>query len=914
MRLTLLLCLLHGALSAQAPDTTRTARTIPVTDSVLRLPVDRASEMLPWMPGGGQDIGGAPLWHGTPERLLDRVTDGIRWAPALRSTGYLGYSPQPVLLEPDFNALDRADISSVGRSPGTFSFVTLGGGDHWRANGSGEGEGPLRADGGTGLSRFDGSVGGPLGGSFRIRAAGTLVGRRSAPTGVGYAATPYYVPTGIDTTMRFPDPSTLPDSIDALIQRFGPTSSIPYSPRSTADWAVRLDGQVGGARLWAHWLGTRVAERFFNYVDVANPLQAKGQELSGRDLAAGIQLTVTDGLRLEGSVSLQHERSESGPITSASEFDSRDPGLGLMLGGLDLRWDLGNFPVNDQLIANYRDNTPGSRRSPYDLENTAQYSLIDQYRNDAYGLYGIYGIGSNGFSEAGGPLGLLALQQDDRILLSAKVVRDLGTAGALTIGGEFVHHDIQHYSSFLTSQAFSDVWLATPKEQALTIDWVKTGTGWRFEVGARLDRFETGASRPYLLDTLASSPTQGLYMYFPRLSSYGKDSPTLQHFVPDAAHTALAPHFLLSGLFGEGFVGRVSGTRTARMPDFAYLLEGVNTDLAITNSGSPFGTDLGHEVVDQYEVGLGKRFGEVQMDAALFDDQFTKVVVTQMEPLYDPARGNIDYVLLHELATGGSLFGITLSGAWQATSWFKASGAFTHTEGSGWNPLAGGATAVDGSRPNTLSLSARLQAPASGGLRGFGALVTYRHLSGAAELIDPAFAPYPPGGAIRTSFVPAWTSLDLRIAKSLDLRSRQLTIYLDARNLLSAENLLRAFGGSDPTRSANGEGLRFSNDSSWSADEAIRGGHYDNATGDIDLTFGGAGRGGCGAWVTATGQSSPPNCAYLIAAEKRFGNSDGIYSLTEQRSASLAYYLTQFGKSTLYGKGRAIRIGAQIAF
>ncbi len=905
MRLILLASLLPAALAAQTTDTTKSARTLPVTDSVVRLPVDHPRDLLPWVPGGGLAPDGSPSWHGFNALELDRVTDGIRWASALRSTGPMGLGAPPVVLEPEFNALGGAEVGSSYAQWTSLLFTTLSGTDRWRAEGSAESEDPLRATGGMGMSRFEGGVGGPLFGSFRMRASGTLIGRRSAPTGIAYGATPYYVPTGIDTTMRFADGSSLPDSIDALVQRFGPSSSVPYTPLSTAGWAVRLDGRLGRASVWAHWLGTTAAERTFNYRDITNPLQARGADRSGQDLAVGAMLPLSDHLRLNGSVGLQRERSERGPLTSSAEFDSRDPALGLMLGGVDLRWDLDNFPVDASLISNYRDNTPGSRRSPYDLENTAQYVLIDQYRNNAYGLLG--------WSESGGPVGLLALDHDARLLATAAVTEDLAPGQTFRFGAEIVHHDMQHYSSQLTSQAYSDVWLAQPIEGALLADWTWSSNGWRFGIGARIDRFRTGAERPFLLDTMSSSSTVGQYQYYPRISSYGKGSATLQHFVADAGHTAFAPHFTLEGVLGEGATLRLSAVRTARMPDLGSLLRGVNTDLSITNSGDVFGADLGHEITDLYEVGIRKELGRVSVDASLFNDEFHRVLFPTLVSLYDPARGTNNDIPMMALFQGGSYRGLTLSGDWQAASWLRARGTYTYADTADAGGFPNSGIGPTGNfRKHTLALNAILTAPEAGPLRGTGALVSYRLMSGSAQAVDPGFGPPTFTGAVRVIGIPSWSSLDLRVAKSFTVGAQHLTAYVDARNLLDAADLFRAFSSGNPDSFSLAEGTAWSNDSAQYGDEARRNGVYDN--GDMLLTFGGGGRGGCGAWVTASNQPAPPNCAYLIVAEQRFGNGDGVFSLTEQRNASRAYFLTQYGHNAFTAPGRSVRVGAQVVF
>ena len=76
-RLSLLLLALPAGLSAQAADTMPRGIPLPVTDSARRLPADRASALISWIPGGSIDIDGQDAWHGRSSALLDRSIDGI---------------------------------------------------------------------------------------------------------------------------------------------------------------------------------------------------------------------------------------------------------------------------------------------------------------------------------------------------------------------------------------------------------------------------------------------------------------------------------------------------------------------------------------------------------------------------------------------------------------------------------------------------------------------------------------------------------------------------------------------------------------------------------------------------------------------------------------------------------------------
>ena len=56
-----------------------------------------------------------------------------------------------------------------------------------------------------------------------------------------------------------------------------------------------------------------------------------------------------------------------------------------------------------------------------------------------------------------------------------------------------------------------------------------------------------------------------------------------------------------------------------------------------------------------------------------------------------------------------------------------------------------------------------------------------------------------------------------------------------------------------------------------------------------------------------------PNCVYLIRAEERFGDGDGIFSVSEQQRASTAYYRSNFGRQAFLGAGRVARLGVRVS-
>jgi len=912
--LALLVSLAPAVTSAQVRDTAQGTLKLPATDSALRLPADRSTDLLTWLPGGSFDIDGRAAWHGRTAESFDRSIDGILWNSLIRSTGGNGGGASVRRLEPGFNAIGSAWLrtgaygadQNVG-GVGALGYTTRQGGDRWSVTGTAESEEAFRADGGQGVSRFEAAAGGPLGRDWRVRGGVLLTGRRFAPTGVDYEESPYWVPTGIDTSYSYSNELPLPDTITTAVQSFGTTGSVPYSPRSTTDLYGRVDGKLGNVAVWGRYLLGGDAERLFLYEQVSNTGQTFARDGTTHDLAVGATIPLGK-FRFDAALAWQQDHSEEGPIDASEDAVSRDPALGLMLGGIPLLFTMDNFPVNDELMWNYRMNVPNSRRSPYDLENTAQYQLVDQFRNNAYGLLG--------FSESGGPVGALRLYRDRRWALSAAVHHPLG-GGDLAVGGELRQHDIQYYAHQLTTSTFSDVWMEQPKEQALFANWVVGRSNWKVTAGVRMDRFATGARRPRLFPRLSSQgtyvdPESGDTLRW-SYGDAGNDSTAWYalNTDEDEAHVAVSPRIAVEGILAEGWSGHLSFGRLARTPDLAMQMSGLNTDLAITNWTHVYGTDYGHEVTDLIEGGV--RYGEAAqwVDVTLFRENNLRAPQTRFHSLFDPlTMGNND-IRQTRLAQGPIYTGITFSGRVRATRWLGLSGMYSYiATDEQYDDFPQESEMI---RPSTLVLTAEMVPQATGPLAGFGGIVSWRQASGLARVVDPGIGPFPASN-VRDENISSWRTLDLRVTKAFPVGTSAVTVYLDGRNLLDIENLTRAFLDGDPTSSEVGTNWRWMNDSANYASEALASGRYDN--GSIDLTFGGVAdpRAACGGWRTSDGDLSPPNCAYLIAAEQQFGDGDHLFTPQEQRRASEAYYHTQHSATRFSAPGRSIRIGAQIGF
>ena len=85
----------------------------------------------------------------------------------------------------------------------------------------------------------------------------------------------------------------------------------------------------------------------------------------------------------------------------------------------------------------------------------------------------------------------------------------------------------------------------------------------------------------------------------------------------------------------------------------------------------------------------------------------------------------------------------------------------------------------------------------------------------------------------------------MRFVKGFNLGGSQLSLYLDARNILNFTNVLTQYVVTNSITSAIEQTQNFTADSSRNAQEGLSNGVY-GEDGSMDLTFGGAGASGCG--------------------------------------------------------------------
>lgn len=957
------------ALEGQRPDSVVVPRTTSYQWSGARLdslPVDSLRTALGFVPGVSPGSRGDLYVRGGSPGGLVTYVDGVPVQPGVRGGG-LGTSVGSIT--PWTGGLGSARLvtgplsASFGNgTSGLLDLLTRSGGDRWNGGlrySTDELSGKAAS---FGVNRVEGAVGGPIGRTVRLFAGIYVHGQQSATSGLDGADAPIFIPAGVDTTLAVPSTygnpladtsyvsvanwavyrgncSAFSGSTDpGIAGNYGRPcqgARIPYSANGSAHYQLRLDARADDHTiLWFSALGGRDQARIFDYNLIEDMQAMTGVTDNSRVWTLGVRREMSPTVTGQVAVSLQHDQSEDGPLDPSTEPDTRDPFGGFLIAPLGLRWNLANFPVDAQLVTNYRDNIHGSRISPYDLSNTSQYGVIDQWRNDAYGLLG--------YGEGGGPTGRLSLYDETRVVGRATVEWRSPSAGTVEAGVEATHYDIKNYSLLLTSLIHSDVWIEKPASVAAYVTDRFDLDNASIEAGLRYQQFSTGAQRPWLLDTASLSPTFDEYNAFPRISTYGRNldgsiatyggKPLLQ-FRTDPAHTALSPSVTIGGRVNPRTAVHLALARQVQTPDFGESFSAINTDLQLTSTDQVFGSDLGFEDATLFEVAVTHKLDDGLTGSVT--GYHRRVVATPRAMFtneYDAAtKATQDIAVIRNLdggTTDGAEFRLTghaglVSGsvayAYQLTSYTSPGLGFAPSEGD---------------RPHSLTANATVSFPrgwrrgTSAGkvLEATSATVLARYASGARDYtcaVTTFVAPAAPSCTQSYLLVangpgrlPSIKTVDLRLSRSFDVGDYALSFFIDAHNVFNFRNYTGAIGNQPNTSSALDEARVATSDSAGFASEARANGVYDGTSGSIDLTFGGAAdpRTGCGAWVTAANAPASPNCVSLIRAEQRYGNGDGIFTAAEQKNASRDQYLLSRGLAALTDLPRRIRIGIEVTF
>jgi outer membrane receptor for ferrienterochelin and colicin len=969
------------------------------------LPVDRLNSVLTLQPGvvaAGPSGNTLSIRGGRTEEAVTYI-DGVPVTPGYRGDARVSSGGTEISI--GTNALEEASVTTGSSSAefgnaqsGVISIQTKTGGNTFAGTVNYETDEPFGANNSLGFNRVTASLGGPIQRNLTFFVSGVLEGQNSVESGQDSDQFPLFVQAGIDTTVAVPtalnDPTadtTMVDVYNYAIYRgncdeFESSTNtdiannygvdcrgvrVPWSARSTYQLTGKLNYSFGtGSRIAFTALASQfqgrsfrenldIPGRFLHYGSLYNPQNLPAFREWSRvftlNWTQNLTRSTERALALETYVSYQTDRTLNGPMTREAELGSRDPFGGFLIGPIDFLFNFDNFPLDDQLLRNFRVNQPGTRRSPLDVEGLAQYAIVDEYRNNAYGLYNRDEFASVVFPEGGGPAGaeLFVNRQvqyrEDRLIGKANLDWQFDRYNRIKLGGEFTRYKIDSYSYNLDSQAFSDYYREKPirfnlfAEDRLDLgDVVVVG-------GVRYDFYDTRARRWGAFPRISSHP---LFDVNNPEAFFTNDS----LFPEDESHDYISPHIQVSFPVTERTNFRLSYAHQVQAPDFGVVLQGINTDLSTTNTNNFYGSDLDFGRTITFEFGVRHAFNDdMVLDVAAYNKDNLSNAAGRLVSRFDPLRGNNQNIRIITNADFGNTRGVDVRLDRRFGNLFNGTLSYTFQQAKNTgsdpdtyldfgsrvlNQVSGGnqpppqaILPTDFSRPHNLAIAAALNFPndwEQGSIVGtvlenVGLFATFRYTSGTSYTLcadeadesvvsgDNCDSRFP--DPLNSSRLPSFKNLDVRLTKGFALGGLDLTGYVEARNLLNFRNIIQVFTTTGDVNNARELEKNFAADSSDYANEAAESGVL-LPDGSIDLTFDGATdpRTGCGSWVNQGGDPATPNCVALIRTEERFGNGDHIFDIDEQRRASNALYYTVRGIHNFTSPPRRMRLGFEVNF
>ncbi|HEU4681466.1 MAG TPA: TonB-dependent receptor [Gemmatimonadales bacterium] len=976
---------------------------------VKELPADRLNQVLALQPGvvASRTANSLSIRGGRSDQNATYV-DGVPVQPGYRGT--TDTDPARIAGGTDLvvsaDAFEQAQVTTGATSAefgnaqaGIISVATRQGSNDFSGTFSYENDGITGANS-LGLNRLSGGFGGPTGISgLTFYLSGTLEGQASLATGKDGDKLELFAPVGIDTVVAVPtvagDPTA--DTNFVQIREFalvtgdcsnfeGSTNPdiannygvecqgarLPQTPRSSYQASAKLNYSYGtGSRLSLSLLrsqfqgrltGSDLSWSIFEYPRLTNPTNQFGFRNWSNNVTLNwtqnLSKSAERALALETFLSYQSDNAIAAPLTGDGWRASLDPLGGFMVGGLDFLWDHESFPINDELINNFRTEAPGSRRRPVPPEQGSLFDPTFQYRTNAYGATPANRTTSRPDAnfpgeESGGPGGngvTSGLYEESRYVGKANLDWQADRYNRLRLGGEFIRYNIGYWSAELTTVLFSDAykekpirWNAFIEDRLDLGDVVVVG-------GLRYDWYDSRASRGAPFPAISTVP------------GFDPDNPT-RDLVRDKSHSYLSPHVQVSFPVTDRTNFRLSYAHQVQSPDFSAIYTGINTDYNRTNPNQLYGSDLDFGRTIAFEFGVRHAFNDdMVLDVAAYNRDVLSDAAGRTISIPNPASQDAPgEVRMITNADFGNTRGVDVRLDRRFGNLFSGTLAYTfqQAKNTGDDPLtyinfgsrivsaiAGGNTpppqailTTASSRPHTLAFAGSLSFPSDFNegtvvgslLRNFSVFVTGRYASGTSYsgcvntqensvlLTGDTDTSSPCSTGDFTSEInglrlPAFKGLDARFTKSFGLGGLDLTAYADVRNLLNFTNIARIYQGNNDIENA----VEYSADSSLAAislqGEANANDAFDAETGSIDLSFDGAGAGGCGDWLTAQGSPGAPSCVYLIRAEQRYGDGNGIYSPAEQTRAFNSYYGSFRNRNFFTADPRRVRLGIEVNF
>jgi hypothetical protein len=477
-------------------------------------------------------------------------------------------------------------------------------------------------------------------------------------------------------------------------------------------------------------------------------------------------------------------------------------------------------------------------------------------------------------------------------------------------GGEYQAADVRYFIGQLTSLGGADMFSESPRRfAAFVTDRIDFGR-LNAELGLRWEQFGTDALYPVAPGRIFTNPAFDI-----------NDLTTLDSVTaPAETHSTLLPRVAVGLRIGAATGVRLSYSRQANMPSLETSMSNKNNDLANTSMRSPFGQDVSLAVSTLLEIGVQHRLGNrVLVGLSGYRREYRADYGFIIQPVWDPFSDRTANLSLLSDVNAEPAHGLELVAQAQGTRWLSGQLSYSYQD-------ADGTTASATTRKHTFAGFLHLAAPESFGtgqwygslFRGLEATARFRVASGLpyVRLVNNGIGELAPGaysGGEPLDFgrLPSVKDLDLRVVKEFGVAAMHLRAFLDFRNLLNTENVQQIFAETGETendihreRWLDTELLSFEQDalasSAW-----VQISKEGRTVNGVDLAI------DCSTWRGGGGGYA---CFALQRAERRWGNGDDVYDVEEFTAGLNALYELFYGRSTLLGPGRQIRMGVEVRF
>ncbi len=658
-------------------------------DVITALPVDNISQVLRLQPGVVEGRTGQTIRGGRPGEAATYI-DGVL---VRNLTGVTVIGGGAAGVSVGTNAIEEASVTTgaIGAEygdaqSGVVSLVTRAGGTRLRGNVSFATDDPSGSVYGTGFSRLEASLGGPLlvrGLTFFV--ATTLQGQQNGRRAKGAESIPSYTLNGIDTTVTVsmtPNTTGAPtDSQVVNLPKFtrysnGSRARNAYSSAYSVDSKLQYTFGSGSRLAFSYHYTGGVANNTGNTYDpMASYGSWNGSSAYILNWTQNLAQSRERALFVDATVSYQNDQTISSSVDPQWTTTHQTPFMWFQLGKPNFLYTPSTWPINDRLIENVRLGNCPTLCVP--APDRTDLFGIANYRFSPYGLFAT----TTGILTATGPV----LSQESRVTGRVNFDWQANRYNRVHFGGDFVNTNLKYYSApDWNTTFFMDTYKENPFRYGLfAADRIDLGDV-VIDLGLRYDRTDSKMMYPRApgrnftdpirtgsltqaytaADTAMAGRCGSLYSAITAVGG-GTPADTLAwstcNYFRAAPQGALSPRVGVSFPVTDKTGFRLSYSHQLQSPSFRQLAQGANRDASLTNTNDYFARDLTYGKTIMFEFGVRHAFSpDMVLDISAYNKDALSNITARIVPTFDPLTNKVQNLNLWTNADFGNVRGIDI--------------------------------------------------------------------------------------------------------------------------------------------------------------------------------------------------------------------------------------------------------------